>query len=472
MNKLMPGIALAAAGGALLAAAFPPIGLWPIAWLALIPTVVAQYRVLPANRSGLAPAVTWWMFLALFSGRALASGSLLMQFLPLVTAVFAGIVTSWERGFHERTGYRYLPLLPALVWVAVEFARHAAGLGTWGFLAYSQHSVLPVVQWARPLGVFGVSLLVATVNFSLGRVVLVWLSHRRVDRLGIVCAVVVLAIAFSGGALTTVPSGQRVAVAAIQPGLPGPEEPTDPSLSIAQLLVVDAAAWGAKLVVWPAGWLRFDPGLDDHVSRLSRENGVYMVVGYIAPGPGGTRNEAAVFDPDGNLIARFGKVHPEQQAGEVFTGWCDDVPVDSGIGRLAAIIGQDVSFTDAARMYGDRGTGILAVLSNDVPASAARQHPQVVFRAVENRLPLVKSDFGYSSAIVDRTGRVVDRSITNYAERIVVVGEVTVGDPVDGLAAGDLIGLLAAIVTACALAWEFSIRPRITERRQGNQASP
>src|SRR5688500_5416989 len=53
-GRLVPGLLLAAGTLLLVALAFPPVGWWPLSWVAFDPMVVAQHRVLPAGRSGLA----------------------------------------------------------------------------------------------------------------------------------------------------------------------------------------------------------------------------------------------------------------------------------------------------------------------------------------------------------------------------------------------------------------------------------
>ena len=48
------GIALSALSGVLFLLAFPPYGLWPLAWFGLVPALMAQYRLLPAKWTSLA----------------------------------------------------------------------------------------------------------------------------------------------------------------------------------------------------------------------------------------------------------------------------------------------------------------------------------------------------------------------------------------------------------------------------------
>lgn len=53
--RLVLGVALSDLSGLMLLLAFPPYGVWPLAWIGLAPALLAQYRLLPAKWSSLAP---------------------------------------------------------------------------------------------------------------------------------------------------------------------------------------------------------------------------------------------------------------------------------------------------------------------------------------------------------------------------------------------------------------------------------
>jgi len=62
MNKpiirTLIAVLLSALSGLLLFLAFPPYDLWPLMWVAFIPMIVAQYRIIPRKISSLTPAIT------------------------------------------------------------------------------------------------------------------------------------------------------------------------------------------------------------------------------------------------------------------------------------------------------------------------------------------------------------------------------------------------------------------------------
>ena len=60
--RIVVGLALSLVSGIMLTAAFAPYNAWPLIFVAFIPLIIAQYRVMPAKLSSLAPATmigTW-----------------------------------------------------------------------------------------------------------------------------------------------------------------------------------------------------------------------------------------------------------------------------------------------------------------------------------------------------------------------------------------------------------------------------
>src|SRR5512144_2911288 len=69
------GVRLSALSGIMLLMSFPPYGLWPLAWVALVPVLFAQYRLLPRKWSSLAVALYSLFLLGPFLARLFADES-------------------------------------------------------------------------------------------------------------------------------------------------------------------------------------------------------------------------------------------------------------------------------------------------------------------------------------------------------------------------------------------------------------
>lgn len=192
-----------------------------------------------------------------------------------------------------------------------------------------------------------------------------------------------------------------------------------------------AAAQRAELIVWREKSLRFDPS--EHRTAefraLAVETGAYLVIGYGVDTPEGQRNEATVIAPDGTFLGAYGKQHPAAMFSDDRTSITrGDFPVyDTEIGRLATIICYDLDFTDTAREMARRGAQLLAVPSWDPQGDATKHYPLLVFRAIENRLTMVKAETKYDSAIIDPYGRILDRLVSPDGDRGTLIADVPLG---------------------------------------------
>ena len=154
------GIALSAISGLLFLLAFPPYGLWPLAWFGLVPAMLAQYRLLPAKWSSLGPAIfaAFWLgpFLARLFGPDYGP---FFQYLGFWIAILNFFVSK-DRNFHELTHYRWFILQGMASWVGFEIIRalFIPIIATSAFIGYTQATQAWLIQpalsfqhlWAEP----------------------------------------------------------------------------------------------------------------------------------------------------------------------------------------------------------------------------------------------------------------------------------------------------------------------------------
>src|SRR5262245_5834103 len=200
------GYILAFVTGLLMALSFPTVGHPVFAWIALTPLLVAldSQPVRRAFALGLVSGVVfftgtlYWIsrVMVVYGGlhvvSAVLANAALIAFLALFPATFA-LATSQLR---RASDYRALLIAP-FVWVATELGRtYVFGGFPWVLLGYSQASVLPVVQFASIVGVYGVSALVASVGAALA-VATVGRGHSLRDRTLPLAATLVIVIGLS-----------------------------------------------------------------------------------------------------------------------------------------------------------------------------------------------------------------------------------------------------------------------------------
>ena len=136
--RLGLGILLAITSALLLMLAFPPYNLGWFIWVAFIPMLIAQYRVLPPRLTGLAPAIAISGWLGVFLIPIFGGKRLLITLLPLTIATVILFTDKHKRAFHEGTGYRWFAVEGAVGWVGLEMIRSfIPAIGTWGFVGYT-----------------------------------------------------------------------------------------------------------------------------------------------------------------------------------------------------------------------------------------------------------------------------------------------------------------------------------------------
>ena len=170
IGRVVLGLALAALSAVLLVLAFPPFDLWFLAWVAAVPALVAQYRVLPRKISALASSIFNGGWVLGYLGPIFAGSGSFMEYLWLYVAVISLLSDGGNRAFNERTRYRWFVVQGVAGWVGVEMIRGFLPIaGTWGFIAYTLYRQPWLIQPASIFGIYGVSTLIVLVNFALGQ---------------------------------------------------------------------------------------------------------------------------------------------------------------------------------------------------------------------------------------------------------------------------------------------------------------
>lgn len=428
VGHLGRGLALSLATPVLVALAFPPFGWWPLVWVAFVPMVVAQHRVLPARWSGLAIGVGIGGNFAVHLSPGLADGDvgLLIQAWPLFVAALVAALAWRSRTYQERTGYRWFLLSAPVAWVALDFLRSSGTevlAATFGYPSYAMYDHPALLQPVSVFGINGLELLILLANWAIAGVAIAALDRSRTGagmswavslrRLGTVAALVT---AWSLGSLALLDDpAPDVRVAAVQTGVERGSAGWEERYARDLAQTREAAARGAELVVWNEVGLAIDPAAErtDELRALVAETGVHLAIGYGVTDDEGRRlNEVTLLAPDGRFLGRYGKDHPGTFAGDYSdTGGTYPVYATS-LGPISTIICYDLDFTDTARRMARGGARLVATPSADVPALAYVHYTHLVFRAIENRVSMVKADNEFDSAIIDPYGRVLAKAIS------------------------------------------------------------
>lgn len=496
---------LALLSGVLLAISFPQFGHPAFGWIALTPLLAA----LASHRSRMAPPRAFT--LGFVSGAAYFAGTvywasatirtygglslpvsvlataLLVAYLALFPALFA-LAVAW---LGDRLGTRALMLAPA-VWVTSEMGRTYFWSGfPWLLLGYSQTTVLPIAQVASVAGVFGLSGLVASVGTGLA-----YLAVSRNRR-----AWAIAAAPIAGAALLAVwgagrmqaadltRAGTPLKLALVQGNVPQIEK-WDPARAEAILrrylsLTRDAAAGGARLVIWPESATPFyyeqDEAGGERIRDLVRATGVRLLFGSDQLEAGQSPkyyNAAFMLQPDGQTVAVYRKMHlvpfgeyvPLKSllffVGPLVQGVSDfspgesmvELPIDGA--TISTAICYEIVYPGLVRQAVHHGSQLLTTITNDAwygYSSAPYQHfLQASMRAIEQGRYLARAANTGISGIVDPYGHVLARSA--LFQTTVVTGDVRLlSDLTVYGRIGDLFAYICVALTAAAL---FAARRR------------
>ncbi|HYT26061.1 MAG TPA: apolipoprotein N-acyltransferase, partial [Actinomycetota bacterium] len=159
-------LAAAVATGLGLALAFPGPDLGAVAFVALVPLLVAVEPVRPRVAAGLG-LVAGLTFFGLHLHWIDVFGNLAWLALSVAQALFVAAFFALVPAT-RRLGTWRVALLPAC-WAALELLRAHVPLGgfPWGMLGLTQHDGGPLLPLARVVGGYGLSAVVVAVNLAL-----------------------------------------------------------------------------------------------------------------------------------------------------------------------------------------------------------------------------------------------------------------------------------------------------------------
>jgi len=155
------------------------------------------------------------------------------------------------------------------------------------------------------------------------------------------------------------------------------------------------------------------------LGRLASEHEVYLIAGLVAPADGGRgRNIAVVYDPAGQRIATYTKLHPFSFAGETDFYEPGDSLVVTRIGEVPVcpLICYDLRFPEPFRLAARRGAQVFVVIANWPAPRADHWRALLIARAIENQACVIgvnrtgsapNHDYAGGSMIVDHQGNIL-----------------------------------------------------------------
>ena len=473
----IPGWRPLAAGlsGLLLALAFPPYEATGLAWVALVPLLLALIGVSPregARLGWIAGLAFWilglaWMFRLSDTSPApfmliLLAWCLLVAYCAAYVAIF-GLTFAWlatKIGVARFWQTLSLMVLATILWVGGEYARGVIGGGfPWNSLGVSQYRNLGLIQCAAWGGVAAVSAVLMLINGGIAFTVRRYLpgSERRGYRphielfVGLFATIVCYRFGFVAlREYAAMPSA--LSIAAIQPAIPQlkkwDEGEADRILARLRKLTDEAATNNPKpdLIVWPEtatpDCVTVAGESQTLVQDVSRHH-VPLLVGTVDVVENGGNdalyfNSAILYDAQGRPAGRYDKQH--------LVPFGEYVPLSGMIpalarlapmgwnctpGRAATVLQTGdppvpfsclICFEDImpglARAAVRNGARLLINQTNDAwfdRSGGPLQHAShSVFRAVENRVALVRVTNSGITCVIQADGAIEDETVNAW----------------------------------------------------------
>lgn len=469
--------------GALLVLTFPPYDLGWLAWVGLVPLLFVISRISPWHAFILSFVGGVTFFAGVFNWVFEVAGYRFIH--HVILGIYLGTLSGLfglAFGFiSKRWGMASALLAAPFVWVSLEYARSNMGfMGfPYGWLGYSQHAYPHIIQIASNTGAYGVSLLIVMVNSALAAVVLLLAdgskqprspSRTPISRHGVfvmvVTAFILTTFSLLYGIITVSKplAGNGIKVSVVQ-GSIEQEKKWNPRYSdfIMQTyaeLTEEASGHQPALIVWPEAAtpraLSLDRRLHARVKRIAETAGTYFLIGSSShqkfkAGQGRTikfHNSAFLITPDIRAkdqqydkihLLPFGEYLPYE--GTIPWSWIDVPLIGATLPgneftvfqcptfRFSAPICWENIFPDLPRKFVREGAQFLVNITNEAwfGRSVGPQHYVIssVFRAVENKVYVVRCANTGISCFIDPYGRVVGRVRNEKGEDLFVRGVLT-----------------------------------------------
>ena len=456
----------------LLILAFPKTDVWILSWFALIPLFISLNNAQKFSDAVLKAYVSGFVFflgtLYWFIHVTLPGMILMVAYAAVYFGVFGAVCWRARRySFLKR-----LFFLPS-AWVLLEFARAhlLTGFG-WAALGYSQYKNILMIQIADLTGVYGVTFVIVLVNTWLQEIVRQRVFAKKLNAgkefvfaglivVGILAAVI--GYGFWSQQDPTPADQSRIAV--IQGSIPLELKWNKSAwpliLEKYLLLTQKAAAEKPDLIIWPEtafpGFIWEVPEDMEKIKGFVAEKKIPLLLGLVTMESGKYYNSALLLADTGEAKEQYDKIHlvpfgefipfrgsfsflrdvipiDDFTAGSRFTLF----PVEASLGpkvlrykKFGVLICFEDSVEDIARQFAQEGAHMFVNITNDAwfkDTKAPFMHlSSSVFRAVENRRPVVRSANTGVSCFIDSRGRVKSYLQDKMGKKTFVAGY-TVGN--------------------------------------------
>ncbi len=455
-------LGLACLSGVLLFLCFPRFDLSALAWVALVPLLLALDQKVLSE----AFLLSWVTGIVFFTGgfywiwtvqayNLLDYLLLQVLYLPQYVSLF-GLAFIWIR---RRTGLPQILIAPPL-WVTLEYIRsHLSFLSLpWLLLAHSQYLHLSLIQITSLTGVYGLTFLIVLINAAIGEVICYvrqsssqsitpW-PFQISPLISLIVAIFLVIVTSLYGffVLSEGIQGEQMTIALVQ-GNVSNEHRWEGLYRQAILdryagMTPRAPQPAPALIIWPEtavpGDVQHDPELQRKVGQVAIDAKTYILVGSAEYAKFTNRslrskdyNSMVLFSPEGKIegqyrkmrLVPFGEYVPLRDyvkwPAAIASTMGDSLPGDEytlfSVGRttFGVVICWELIFPDLFREFVRRGASFMVIATNESwfgdTAAPYQLLAMSTLRAAENRVAIARDANTGVSAFIDPYGRILKR---------------------------------------------------------------
>lgn len=462
MNLVVSRISLCLLSAFLLILSFPNFNFWLFAWIGFLPLFLAIQKTTSRFQAFLLAyftGIVFWTGIIYWLVHVTLLGSII---LILYLAVYFAVFGFFFKTYNLQPKTHNLLFIPSL-WIVLEYIRGYLFTGfPWALLGYSQYLNLPIIQIADITGVWGVSFLIMMVNMAVYSILFRKPSPFREashpvlkEKQKYLLPALLIIISLIYGYyklyhLRVTAYGRPLKVSVIQGNIPQEAKwdsrYMESILEKYSSLTVSAAEENPDLIVWPEaaspGILGEDDWVFQEIFSLVRKIKIPLIVGAVVKEDEHYYGSALLINSSGSIADRYDKLHlvpfgeyipfkkifPFLEAivpiGDIARG--KDYTVFQVPANFSVLDCFEDTFPELAREFVKRGAKFLVNITNDAwykKTSAPYQHLQAsVFRALENRVYLVRAANTGISGFISPEGKIISLVKNKMGQELFISG--------------------------------------------------